>query len=59
MITRDDRVIMVEHPDGTLIVEHSDGTRITRYYRNTEVIVTAEDADETGKLSIVVMNTSF
>ncbi|XP_064627357.1 sperm-associated antigen 17-like isoform X2 [Lineus longissimus] len=49
MITRDDRVIIVEHPDGTMIVEHSEGTRITRYYRNTEVTITAEDADETGE----------
>lgn len=34
MLSREDLVVSVRHPDGSLSVEHADGTRITSLFQN-------------------------
>ncbi|GAB5575432.1 sperm-associated antigen 17 isoform X1 [Prionailurus iriomotensis] len=46
MITREDRVIIVEKKDGTRIVDHADGTRITTFYQVYEDRITPPDDQE-------------
>ncbi|XP_046941193.1 sperm-associated antigen 17 [Lynx rufus] len=46
MITREDRVIIVEKKDGTRIVDHADGTRITTFYQVYEDCITPPDDQE-------------
>ena len=49
MHTRQDKVIMIYHPDGSTVVEHADGTRITTNLRQVEVPAEDTETDETGK----------
>lgn len=51
MITREDRVIIVEKKDGTRIVDHADGTRITTFYQVYEDCITPPDDQEISKFS--------
>lgn len=55
MHTREDRVVMVYHPDSSTVVEHADGTRITSFIKEIEVIVSAVDAEETGKYGYTLL----
>ncbi|XP_050013472.1 sperm-associated antigen 17 [Alexandromys fortis] len=47
MITREDKVIIVEKKDGTRIVDHADGTRITTFYQVYEDHIIPPDGEET------------
>lgn len=50
MITREDKVIIVEKKDGTRIVDHADGTRITTFYQVYEDHIIPPDGEETSEL---------
>lgn len=42
MLTREDRVVLVQKSDGSQAVEHADGTRITSWYQDRPADVAAQ-----------------